>query len=251
MYLRILSLSLLAAAVPAVADSTPASRAPGMTPPSNAAANAPAKTPASNLPPIDLTTVPEQCHAIAKQAGAASLQVALSARISLANCLADTAIAPLKLLDCEESMMAVDEAAAPSFELLGGVIVAAQDDTTKIVAEQARAELYNHMTARMLATLPAPGAGESSVGLYNARKAILDGLVARWRDGAAGSYEHILAIAKASPKLAKNRVVANAVQTARERLRLHVAQRTQQPPAEPASPDERDAPMTDTGEELR
>lgn len=212
--------------------------------------------PATNLPPINLDETPEQCKAIAKQAGAVNLVTALSARISLANCLADTKLATLRLLDCEESVLAVEEATAPSFELLDGVIAGALDDTTKIVAQQAKASLYNSMVTRMMTTVPPPGTTESSIAMHAARKGILDGLVVKWKDAAAGSYEAILAIVKAKPALERNAVVRTAVATAKDRLRLHVARAQPVPPpaATPAptsAEDEEKAPKTDTGEQLR
>ena len=224
-------LSLLVATGAAIADATPVQRTPAQ-PASNAPA--PAKTPATNLAPLDLTTMPEQCRTIAKQAGSATLSVALSARISLANCLADVKVAPLVLCDCEDSMLAIDDAMKQSFELLDEVVVAG-DDVTKIVGERAKAEHYASMTARMLKTLPPPGGTESSIALHNARKAILDGLLGRWRNAAATSYERILTMVKGNPKLEKNPVVAAAVRTAKDRLRLHVAVATPAPqPAQPA-----------------
>lgn len=215
--------------------------------PAPAASKAPA-APAVNLPPINLDEVPEQCKTIAKQAGAISVQAALTARISLANCIADAKLATLTLLDCEDSVLAVDEAAKMSLELLDGVIAGAIDDSTKIVAEMAKAELYNQMTVRMMKTLPAHDGTESSIAMHNVRKGLLEGLLVKWKDAAATSFENVLAIVKAKPALEKNPVVANAMRTAKDRLRLHVASAKPVTPA--PAPDEK-APKTDTGEELR
>lgn len=237
-------LSLLAGSALAVADATPAQPAPA-----RPAHGASTKTPATNLAPIDLQTVPEQCRTIAKQAGARVLATALSARISLAACLADVKLAPLELCDCEESMLAIDEALKPTFALLDEVIVAAPDDVTKIIAERAKAELHTHASTRMMQTLPPASGSESAVALYEARKAILDGLLARWRDAAAASYERILATVKANPKLERNPVVASAMRIAKDRLRLHVA--VAKPAPAPAEPVEDEEPETDASEELR
>ena len=193
--------------------------------------------------------VPEQCKTIAKQAGSVTLSVALSARLSLASCIATQKLAPLKLLDCEDSILAVDDATKMSFELIDGVIAGATDDTTKIVAEQAKAELYNSMVTRMMTTVPPPGTTESEIAMHAARKGILEGLLVKWKDAAAVSYEHILAIVKAKPALDKNQVVAGAVRTAKDRLRLHVA--SAKPVAPAPEPVTDDKPKTDTGEELR
>ena len=242
MHLRTTLLSLLLASSPTLANGAPVQPTP--TPVAS-------KAPATNLSPILLDEVPEQCKPIAKQADAVNLQTALSARISLANCLADAKLAPMKLLDCEESVLAIDEATKPSFELLDGVIAGALEDTTKIVAEQAKAELYNQMQVRMRQTLPPAGTTESSIALFEARKGILEGLLVKWRDAAAGSYERILSIVKAKPALEKNPVVATAMRTAKDRLRLHVA--TAQPAPVPADDkaEKSDGVKTDTGEQLR
>ena len=217
--------------------------------PAPVASKAPA-APAVNLPPINLDEVPEQCKTIAKQASAVSVPVALSARVSLANCIADTKLAKLTLLDCEDSMLAVDDAAKQSFELIDGVIAGATDDSTKIVAEQAKAELYNQMTARMLKALPAHDGTESSIAMHNVRKSLLEGLLVRWKDAAATSYQNILAIVKAKPALEKNPVVAIAMRTAKDRLRLHVASAKPVPAPVPVEAEEK-ATKTDSGEELR
>ena len=206
-------------------------------------------TPTTNLPPILLDEVPEQCKTIAKQAGSVTLSVALSARLSLAGCIATQKLSALELLDCEDSILAVDEATKMSFELIDGVIAGATDDTTKIVAEQQKAELYNSMVTRMMATVPSTGATESEIAMNAARKGILEGLLVRWKDAAAASYERILAIVKAKPALEKNQVVAGAVRTAKDRLRLHVA--SAKPVAPTPAPAEDDKPKTDTGDVLR
>jgi hypothetical protein len=214
-----------------------------ITPPSTVA---PMKTPTTNLAPIDLEETPEQCHAIAKQAGSRTLSVALSARISLASCLADVKVAELKLLDCEASMLEIEEALQGSFELVDEVIAATTEDSTKIVAEQARAELYTNATVRMLATIPPPGGTEASIALHTARKGILDGLLARWRDAAAVSYESIVERVKKNPKLEKNPVVAKALHTAKDRLRMHVASAPK-----PVAPAPVEQPEPPAEEELR
>ncbi|MBA3502390.1 MAG: hypothetical protein M4D80_08580 [Myxococcota bacterium] len=233
---RITLLSLLLSSGVALAQRAPAP----------AASKAPS-APAVNLPPINLDEVPEQCKTTAKQAGAISVQAALSARISLANCIADAKLVALTLLDCEDSVLAVDEAAKMSRELLDGVIAGAIDDSTKIVAEMAKAELYNQMTVRMMKTLPAHDGTESSIAMHNVRKSLLEGLLVKWKDAAAVSFENILAIVKAKPALEKNPVVASAMRTAKDRLRLHVA--SAKPAPAPAADDK--APTTDTGEQLR
>ena len=252
--LRTTLLSLLLASSAALADGTPVAQRSATPAASNAAPAAVSASPASNLPPINLDEVPEQCKTIAKQAGAVSIQIALAARISLANCISDTKLVSLKLLDCEDSVLAIDEAEKQSFELLDGVIAATSDDVQKIIAEQAKAELYNQMTLRMRKTLPSSPSSESERALHEVRKSLLEGLLVKWKDAAAVSYERILATVKAKPALEKNPVVATAMRTAKDRLRLHVASAQPVPaPAQPEPTPEKtdDSVKTDSGEQLR
>ncbi len=215
---------------PVFADATPAAPAP-TTPARAAPSPAPAAptptwaprsaTPAVNLPPIDIAALPESCRTIAKQASAVSLQTALSARVSLASCLADINLAPLALLDCQDSVLAVEAATAPSFELLDGVI-AAGDLTAKLIAEHAKGELYTSMAIRMKSTIPA-ASDAASIALHDSRVSILDTLLAPWRDSANAAFEHVVAIAKANPELVKNPVVKTAVAASQQRIAAKVA----------------------------
>ncbi len=191
---------------PAVADRGPA------------VAPAQPAVPASRLTPIDPSTVPEPCQPLAKQAVAAS-PVALSARISLATCLADRAVAPLTLCDCGESILAVDTATEPAIALLDEVIDA-DEPVTQAIAEHAEGELYAGFTARLLATLPPlrPDAPAAEVALREMRRRTLDAQLAPWRDAAARSFQRVVEIARAHPELADSSAVATAVRDSQHRL---------------------------------
>lgn len=176
-------------------------------------------TPAVNLAPIDLTTIPERCLAIAKQAGARSLPLALAARISLASCLPAAKLAGQTLVDSQDSIDVVEAANQPSFALLEEV-TAAGDPTQRLIAEHTRGELYTAMAVRMLQTVPLPDGDESSVALHASRTELLETLVAPWRERATQSYQRVVELAKASPQLARNPVVQSAVRAAKQRLGL-------------------------------
>lgn len=156
----LISLSLLApAALAAPGDAPPpAAAAPtaAATPtPPGAPAPAAVKpgTPGVNLAPIDLTETPERCHAIAKRAGTPNVRAALSARISLASCIADARFSELQLIDGQESITEVEAAAAGSFALLDEVVAAASDPVTKVMATHAKAQLLHVMINRMTQTV--------------------------------------------------------------------------------------------------
>src|SRR5262249_61696056 len=95
----------------------------------------------AQLAPLDLPKAPEPCKPFAKQALAPSVAAALSARVSLATCMADKAIAPLALCDCGESILAVDAAVAPAIAVLDNAIEGG-DPGMQGIAEQAQGKLY-------------------------------------------------------------------------------------------------------------
>jgi hypothetical protein len=196
----------------AFAQGTPAAPAPARAP-------RPA-TPSTNLPPIDLTLIAEKCKPIAKQAGVANLGQALTARISLASCLAEANTAKLELLDCAESVRELETAVTPSFELLDGVI-AAGDPAQAILAEHAKGELYTSLAVRMLATIPPASADQASVALRETRKEVLDAYLEPFRTKALASFERVIELAKANPKLGKHQRVQAALKASRQ----HVAQK--------------------------
>jgi hypothetical protein len=174
--------------------------------------------PVSRLTPIDPSTVPEPCQPLAKQALAGTL-VALSARISLATCLADRAVAPLTLCDCGESILAVDTATEPALALLDEVIDA-DDPATQAIAEHAEGELYAGLVVRLLGTLPAlrPEAPSAEVALREMRRQTLDAQLEPWRESASRAFQRVVDLAQAHPELTDDRAVASAVRDSQRRL---------------------------------
>lgn len=179
---------------------------------------APAAPAAPRLTPIDPSTVPAPCQPLAKQALAAS-PVALSARISLAVCLADRAVAPLSLCDCGESVLAIDTATEPALGLLDEVIDA-EDPATQAIAEHAEGELYAGFMARLLATLPAlrPEAPAPEVALREMRRQTLEAQLAPWHEAATRAFQRAVELSRAHPELADNPAVTAAVRDSQRRL---------------------------------
>jgi hypothetical protein len=178
---------------------------------------------ASRLTPIDPSAVPEACQPLAKQT-LASGPAALSARISLAVCMADRAVAPLSLCDCGESILAVDTATEPALALLDEVIDT-DDPASQVIAEHAEGELYAGLTTRMLATLPAlpPGASAAEAALREMRRQTLDAQLEPWRDAAARSFQRVVELARAHPELADRPAVRTAVRDSQQRLKSPAA----------------------------
>jgi hypothetical protein len=170
------------------------------------------------LTPIDPAAVPAQCQPLARQALAAT-PAALSARISLATCLADRAVAPLTLCDCGESILAVDTATEPALALLDEVIDA-DEPVSQAIAEHAEGELYAGLAVRLLATLPAlqPGAFAEESALREMRRRTLDAQLDPWREAASHAFQRVVELAGAHPELADDRAVAAAVRDSQRRL---------------------------------
>jgi hypothetical protein len=183
-----------------------------------ASAAPPRTTPATNLAPIDLTTIPEPCLAIAKHAGAPNLPVALSARVSLASCLPAARLAGEQLVDSQDSLQVVEAANQPSLALLEEV-TAAGDPTQQLLAEHTRGELYTAMAVRMMQTVPPPG-DEASSALHASRSALLETMVTPWRDRATAAYQRVVELGKVRPELSRNPVVQRAIRAAKQRLGL-------------------------------
>lgn len=229
-FATLVSLTLLGgAALADPAATAPAQRpAPAAQPPAaSRGAQSPApQAPMVQLAPIDLSVMPEACKPIAKRALAASLSAAYAARISLASCMAEGALAPLKLCDCGESIAAIDKAVAPAIAILDDVIGNA-DPATQVIAEHTEGQLYVGFATRMLTTLPrpAPGASEAEVALCDMRKQTLEAQLGPWREAAMTSFQHVVDVAKAHPELARNPVVATAVRDSQQRLAAEVAAR--------------------------
>lgn len=212
-------------AQPPAAPQATKGQPPGVTP--RVVPPAPPPPPTVQLSPIDVAAVPEPCKPLVKQAGSPTASLALSARISLASCMAERAVAPISLCDCGESIAAVDKAAAPAIALLDEVITAAAkiDPSAQLVAEHTEGELYAGFTVRLLATLPKPGpdAGEAELTLRDLRHQTLEAQLASWRETAMTSFQHVVELAQAHPELAGKPVIAAALSDSQQRLAADVA----------------------------
>ena len=223
----LISLSLLApAAFAAPGDARPAARAAPTAATSPTPAVVKPTTPAVNLTPIILTETPERCHGIAKRASAVNLMQALSARISLASCIADAMFSELQLIDGLDSMTAMAEAAAPSFAMLDEVVAAADDPVTKVMATHAKAQLFLAMINRMTQTVSSTAdLMPEAQALRETRRSIMLELLTPWREKTREFYSAIDELAKAYPTLVRNPVAVAAIRDSREQLQRPVATR--------------------------
>ena len=199
--------------------------APSATPAAATSPTPPAAQPAVNLTPINLTETPERCHPIAKRAAAVNLVQALSARISLASCIADARFSALVLIDGQDSIIAMDEAAAPSLAMLDEV-AAAGDPVTQVMATHAKAQLLQTMINRMTQTVSSSAdARPEAQALRETRRAIMQELLAPWRERTLAIHAEIDELARTHPTLVRNPVALAAIKDSRERLSRPIAAR--------------------------
>jgi hypothetical protein len=216
----LISLSLFAsAAFAAPGDAPPAAPAAPTAATSPTPVAVKPTTPAVNLTPILLTETPERCHAIAKRASAVNLRQALSARISLASCVADAKFSELQLIDGQDSVTEMEEAAEPSFAMLDEVVAAATDPVTQVMATHSKAQLLHAMINRMTQTVSsAADATPEAQALRESRRAIMLELLAPWRAKTREIYTAVEELAKANPTIVRNPVAVAAIRDSREQL---------------------------------
>ena len=183
----------------------------------------PATSSAPGATAVALTAVvvdetPELCRDLAKLAGSPSKNAALSARISLATCLADQKTKALVLCDCEQSVLDINAAIDPSLAMLDEVHTHG-DATMKILALHAQGQLLASFSTRMIATVPvAKTANPDESALRDTRLAMLQPLIDPWQVRAQSAFGEVDKLARANPQLAKNTAVAAAVRSSREKL---------------------------------
>ncbi|MDX2094066.1 MAG: hypothetical protein SFX73_39915 [Kofleriaceae bacterium] len=219
-------LVLLAAPASAQAPgaSDPVSQAPGAgppgataptTPPTTSAPEEPSEYGAPTLAQLDVETMPAQCRTLGKEANAKARTRALTARLSLATCLADAAIEGLSLIDGQESVLLLEEAIAPSRALLDEVIANAEPEN-QLMAQRQLTVMYAGIASRMLQTVPAPvDKSEAAQALRDIRLQNVETMLGPWREAEGSAHAAIVKLAAAYPRLAKDKMYAQTIATSR------------------------------------
>lgn len=204
----------------------PSSSGPPGAPPAGAPAM-PAEYAEPALTELDVEALAVPCRALAEVANSKARVRALGARVSLASCLADAAMTGLQLVDGEESVLAIEEALAPSRALLDEVLEhAARDAETRMVAQRAIAMLYAGAASRMLQTVPPPVDGsDASQALRDIRLANVETMIAPWRTVELRAHAEIVKLADAYPRLARDRAYVKTIAASRARFGPSVATR--------------------------
>lgn len=201
-----------------LAAGTANAQAPGETAPVDHA-------PTTSAAPGAREDVPARCRQLAQLAAVPQPEIALSSKVSLASCEAEERMRPLQLIDSELSAHQLEEAIAPSLQLLDEVI-ASGGPRWQIAAFHAEGALRQGMAVRLLATLPVLPENPSPerVRMHDLRAQMLRARVQPWLDRAQQDFAEVGRIAKQHAELANDAVVAAAVQDS-ERTRTPVATR--------------------------
>lgn len=177
------------------------------------------------LATIVIEDLPERCKPIAKRANVPSRAQQLTGRIALASCLADARASGLELIDGQESVIALEQAAEQSFAMLDNVAEVG-DAGVKVSALRAKADLYTTLAAKLAATVPpALDATPESAALHDMRRQIVDGMIQPWRDRNREAHQAIVDLARAHPELARNPVAQTAIRDSERVLAVPVATR--------------------------
>lgn len=146
-------------------------------------------------PTVESRTLPAPCRTVAEiPQDAATLTVHLDATISAANCTAMNHLHALKLTASQASADAIDQAIAPSLELLD-LVVKNGDIPAQIVAQHAIGDLYQGATITLRKT------GRDA-----------DAFTGRWQLEAQAAYSEAARLADQIPdRVAKDAVLAFAV----------------------------------------
>jgi hypothetical protein len=162
---------------------------------------------------IDLTNVPEECHANAAiPRSATTARPELAARTSVASCMATAVLRDISLADNDASIRALDEAAQPSLQMYDDVIERG-DAELQIVAQHAKADLLLGLQTRMRTTIPSLGEDGSVLAAAPARRDRLEPRLEAWRTDAGAAFDEIALLLDENPRLHEaNPVVAHVIE---------------------------------------
>lgn len=139
-------------------------------------------------------SLPERCTKVAYVPPSARIPgPELAAHVSVANCLAESAMNELALASDDASIAKLDQAVAPSLAILDNVIRVG-DPYWKLIAEDAKRDIYAGMIVRERGTVP---------GTDVVARNELEPKLARWQSGAEDAIAAILELGHEHPALAQ------------------------------------------------
>lgn len=169
-----------------------------------------------------------RCGALGQYPGDARTDVPkLEATISMASCLAESAMASVDIQPTRESVLALDRAVQPAMQLLD-VVIAHGDLEHRLIAEHTKGDLYDALAVRVRSAVePMRGLRtEHAFAMYHDRVNHADALVHPWLQLAANSFLDVSRLAREDPQLlVRNPMLANMVYDSRLERAASIATR--------------------------
>jgi hypothetical protein len=162
---------------------------------------------------IELTNVPEECHAHAAIPRSATTdRPELKARISVGNCMATAVLRDVSIADDQASIQRLDDLAQPSLAMFDDVIERGDVDL-QIIAQHAKADLLIGLQTRMRNTIPSLGEDGRVLASAPPRRDRLEPRLEPWRSDAGSAFDEIALLSDENPQLQqRNPVIGYVVQ---------------------------------------
>ncbi len=177
---------------------------------------------------VDARTLDAPCRTVSSVPDdARSIVPTLEAYVSAADCMAVIRTRALKLTVTQASVDALDTAIRPSIDLLDTVIEQG-DVAHQIVAQHAKADIYQGLAVRLLNTVPptSPKATGKTLADHQHQVDVAVDLVRPWKTRALQAHRAVARLADKAPKLvATNPVLAYAVSDSKLETATGVASR--------------------------
>ena len=177
---------------------------------------------------VDARTLDAPCRTVAGVPDdARTVTPTLEAYVSAADCMAVVRTRALKLTVSQASVDALDVAIRPSIDLLDTVIEQG-DVAHQIVAQHAKADIYQGLAVRMMNTVPplSPKATGQLLKDHAHQVDVATDLSREWRARAIQAHRAVARLADKAPKLvATNPVLAYAVSDSKLEASTGIASR--------------------------
>jgi hypothetical protein len=155
-------------------------------------------------PPLDLSSLPKDCEAVAEVPASATIaDPAFSARVSGATCEIDSALSPVPLNDSDASIRALDSATAPVLARLDDV-AARGGAKWQIISAYWKADIVLGLQTRLRAAIPPIGAKATleHASQIERRHQALEHKMEPWDARATADFRRVTELARANPGVA-------------------------------------------------
>jgi len=170
---------------------------------------------------LDESVVAPACRHYENVPADAPQRVVLQAKVSIASCTAMIRLngAQRTLVAPEASRDALSQAARPVLDMLDDVITAG-DPAASILAQAAKANIYDGMAVRLRDTVPPISATTTGEALaqHDRRHAEIEPMLTPWLDHATAANQAVAALGERHPELQSDPVLQTAVRESQTAL---------------------------------